>query len=205
MRLSGTRNRATPERRRAILDGALGVFLERGFEQATLEAICARLEVTKGSVYHHFRSKEESAVTLYAEAIEAIHTEVLGALAGVDSARVGVERLVGAYLRWFEREPARGAFVFRIMDGPSRDEAFEPIRRLQQAFVASTTGWLEPFVLRGEVIRLPPSLYVSLVIGPSRDFLRVWLVEREEEALRTALEVLPAAAWRCVASPTDGP
>jgi AcrR family transcriptional regulator len=204
MRIAGSKNRATPERRRAILDGALAVFLERGFEQATLDAICSRLDTSRGSIYHHFSSKEEIAVTLYAEAIESIQQDVRAALAGAATARAGVEQLVEVYLRWFERQPELGVFVFRILDGHALDEQVEPIRRLQREFVCSATASFASFVERGEVRRLSPQLYASIVVGPSRDFLRAWLVTRDPDALQEALRELPAAAWRGVACGAPG-
>lgn len=199
MRTVGSKNLATPGRRRAILDAALAVFVERGVDGATLDAICARLGLTKGSVYHHFRSKEEIAVTLYAEAIEAIHAEVSAPLASARTAREGIEKLVRGYLRWFERNPELGAFVFRIMDGELLDERLRETREAQRAFEEPTARWLKPFVARGEVERLEPQLYVSLVIGPSRDLVRTWLRLREPAMIRAALRVLPRAAWESVA------
>lgn len=43
-----------------ILDAAQTLFLEKGYEQTTIQDIVDALgDLTKGAVYHHFRSKEE--------------------------------------------------------------------------------------------------------------------------------------------------
>ena len=43
-----------------ILDAAERLFLERGFERTTIQDIVDELGgLTKGAVYHHFKSKEE--------------------------------------------------------------------------------------------------------------------------------------------------
>lgn len=43
-----------------ILDAAQALFLEKGYEQTTIQDIVNALgDLTKGAVYHHFRSKEE--------------------------------------------------------------------------------------------------------------------------------------------------
>lgn len=43
-----------------ILDAAQRLFLEKGYEQTTIQDIVAALgDLTKGAVYHHFKSKEE--------------------------------------------------------------------------------------------------------------------------------------------------
>ncbi len=49
---------APPAKQRQILDGARLVFLEVGFERACMDVIAARAEVSKATVYHHFRDKQ---------------------------------------------------------------------------------------------------------------------------------------------------
>ena len=54
------RNKYPEETVRKILDVAERLFAERGYERTTMADIVAGLEgLTKGAVYHHFRSKEE--------------------------------------------------------------------------------------------------------------------------------------------------
>ena len=62
------RRRLTPEVRRAeILDAALDVFVEVGFERATLQDVADRAGVTKGALYHYFDSKDALFAELIAE------------------------------------------------------------------------------------------------------------------------------------------
>ena len=43
-----------------ILDAAQRLFLEKGYENTTIQDIVGELGgLTKGAVYHHFKSKEE--------------------------------------------------------------------------------------------------------------------------------------------------
>ncbi|MWA07186.1 TetR family transcriptional regulator [Actinomadura sp. LD22] len=51
-----TRRKDTRQR---ILDVALELFLERGYDQTSLREIAERLEVTKAALYYHFRTKED--------------------------------------------------------------------------------------------------------------------------------------------------
>ncbi|MEU7562909.1 ScbR family autoregulator-binding transcription factor [Streptomyces eurythermus] len=59
--------------RRAILEAAAQVFDERGYDAASTNQILARTRLTRGSLYHHFPSKEAIALAV----IEA-HAEALG-------------------------------------------------------------------------------------------------------------------------------
>lgn len=59
------RRRMPPEVRRAeLLDAALEVFAELGYERATLNDVADRVGVTKGALYHYFASKEQLFVEL---------------------------------------------------------------------------------------------------------------------------------------------
>lgn len=54
------RNKHSEETVQKILDAALKLFLEKGYEQTTVLDIVADLGgLTRGAFYHHFKSKEE--------------------------------------------------------------------------------------------------------------------------------------------------
>jgi len=199
MRTRGSQNRATPERRRAILDAALAEFLDRGVEGATLDAVCARVGVTKGSVYHHFASKEQMAVTLYGEAVGSIQAHVMSRISAEATARGTVEQLVESYLGWFAARPALGAFVFQIMDGHALDAYVEPVSAMRVAFIEALAARLDPFVAAGQVRATSSRLRIAIVIGPARDFLRGWLPSPDKRAMAEALRVLPSAAYEALA------
>ncbi|MFJ3761079.1 ScbR family autoregulator-binding transcription factor [Streptomyces sp. NPDC090080] len=59
--------------RRSILEAAAQVFDERGYDAASTNEILARTGLTRGSLYHHFPSKEAIALALvqaHGEALE---------------------------------------------------------------------------------------------------------------------------------------
>ena len=53
------RNKYPEETVSRILDAAMRLFREKGFEHTTIQDIVDQLDVTKGAVYHHFKSKED--------------------------------------------------------------------------------------------------------------------------------------------------
>jgi|KBSSwiStaDraftv2_1062776.scaffolds.fasta_scaffold261997_2 AcrR family transcriptional regulator len=65
---SKQRERLAPEERRdKLLDAALAVFSELGFERATLNDVADRVGATKGCLYHYFESKEQLLLELVRE------------------------------------------------------------------------------------------------------------------------------------------
>ena len=59
-------------RRQAILDAALHVFAERGFEAARLDDVAARAGVAKGTLYLYFQSKEALFEALIRSAVTPV-------------------------------------------------------------------------------------------------------------------------------------
>jgi AcrR family transcriptional regulator len=59
-------------RRRAILDAALAVFAEHGYEAARLDDVAARAGVAKGTLYLHFKDKQALFESLIRNAVDPI-------------------------------------------------------------------------------------------------------------------------------------
>src|SRR4051794_5472607 len=51
--------------RQRILDAALELFRENGFDQTTMREIAAAAGVANGAAYYYFRSKEELVMAFY--------------------------------------------------------------------------------------------------------------------------------------------
>jgi AcrR family transcriptional regulator len=58
------------ETRLKILDAALDLFRERGFEEATMREVAARAGVATGLAYYYFRSKPDLVMAFYQRAME---------------------------------------------------------------------------------------------------------------------------------------
>jgi len=58
------------ETRERILDAALRLFRERGFDETTMRDIAAAAEVATGAAYYYFRSKEDLVMAFYVRTAE---------------------------------------------------------------------------------------------------------------------------------------
>jgi AcrR family transcriptional regulator len=67
-----------------LLDAAVGLFNERGYEATSMEELAARLGVTKSAIYHHVPSKVELLRLALDRALDALFalTEETGATTG---------------------------------------------------------------------------------------------------------------------------
>jgi TetR/AcrR family transcriptional repressor of nem operon len=62
MTAQATTSRPMAPARQKLLDAALALIRERGYASTTLDDLCARAHVAKGSFFHHFKDKEAIAV-----------------------------------------------------------------------------------------------------------------------------------------------
>lgn len=59
-----------------IIDAAVKVFLQKGFEKATVREIAREAGITTGAIYHHYRNKDElihDAVTKHIHFIDSLN------------------------------------------------------------------------------------------------------------------------------------
>lgn len=53
------RNKYPEQTQERIVDASIKLFIEKGYEQTTIQDILDALNLSKGGLYHHFKSKEE--------------------------------------------------------------------------------------------------------------------------------------------------
>ena len=85
-------------RRDELLAAAAKVFSERGYEAASLREICADAGILAGSMYHHFRSKEDLFVSVHAAGFRHLNEAVDRALDGRNDPWLRFEAAIAAHL-----------------------------------------------------------------------------------------------------------
>ena len=102
--------------RRALLDSATRLFVERGFAQTSLDEVAANARVTKGAIYHHFPSKQALFEAVSEEVEEKTGAAIIEAAAAQSSTWDGAVAGLDVFL---DRclDPAYQRVCFR--DGPT--------------------------------------------------------------------------------------
>ena len=132
----GRRKRERLARRRAILDAALAVFGDKGFDGATVDEVAERAEFGKGTLYNYFPGgKDELYLTLFEEIvldgmIAAVHASVpdTAALTTAPAVRRAVCDLVEGLIAHFQAHREH-LFLFmkdgqRVASGSGRPDFF---------------------------------------------------------------------------------
>jgi AcrR family transcriptional regulator len=90
-----TKKAAPPSERRAdLIRLAADLFAEKGFQATSVREIAKAAGILSGSLYHHFDSKESIGDEILREFIDDVLGAYREAVAGTDSPRVAIERMV---------------------------------------------------------------------------------------------------------------
>lgn len=202
------RQRRTGPRREAVLDAALALYDEGGLAAVTATDLTRRARASVGSVYHHFGNLDGVLRALYQRELARYRD---GALTALDDAggepRALVAGLVRHYLRWVTEHPASARLLFEQRFAAPLAPLDDDLRGGTQDFVRKVRARLAPALARGEVRRLPASLYAPLWLGPAQELCRLWLSGRTA-GLATPVEaadVLADAAWQSLRSTEVAP
>ncbi|WP_139490982.1 TetR/AcrR family transcriptional regulator [Brevibacillus dissolubilis] len=89
------------QRRAAILQSATHCFAEKGYQATTIDDIMRHAQVSKGAVYHYFKSKEEIYISLLDQKTEQSFETVRTLFASCPTA---VEKLSLLFARYREQQ-----------------------------------------------------------------------------------------------------
>lgn len=140
----GTRDRRFREkvaRRAAILEAARALFAEKGLLASTIDEVAERAEVAKGTIYLHFKSKEEMLSALLDEGLALVGQRFIEAIDPSLPADENLRRLCDAYCRVYREEPQYFKLLFfcshadvkaKICANPSECQGLPPLAALIQ-------------------------------------------------------------------------
>ena len=194
-RKASARARATDRRKRDILRAALRCYAELGYEKTTMADICEASGASIGSVYHHFKSKDQLFAALYLDGIRRTQEVALEALLPERDPERGVVRLVSSYLEWVRANRRLASYLLTLRRAEFMEVVGADLERLNREFRLQVEAWMKPHVESGGLPPLAPDLYLSILTGPSDHFARQWLRGRTRTELDVAAEQLGQAAW----------
>jgi AcrR family transcriptional regulator len=134
-------------RRREILDAALELMHDKGYERMTVEDVLAKTGMSKGALYHYFRSK----YALLEGVVDAIGEGGMRELqAVVDDPNLGAIDKLHAYFRTEHAWKAENVTAVSVVMRLRRDEDNALLRqKLAQESMRTTAPMLEAIIRQG--------------------------------------------------------
>jgi AcrR family transcriptional regulator len=183
------------ERERQILDAAVTVFGERGYQNASMDQVAERVGVTKPVLYTHFGSKHGLLLACIARA-RAELLEVTSAAAASASTPEEMLRLgTLAFFDYLEREAP--AWTLLYSESAVTGEAIEEIRAQQTDFIATLLAAQAP---RADRQRLTG--WAQVIVGAC-ERLALWRA-RSGVTSEQATDYLMDLVWTGLAGAADG-
>jgi len=188
--------------RTAIVEAALALFRERGYEAATMREIASRANVSTGNAYYYFGSKEELIEEFYAigqaehlaasRAVLAGQTELGARLSGTLRALIDVHAPYHEFAATFYKhaaEPSSPLSPFSKESSPARDASIALYREVVDGSSARMSREVRE--------RLPELLWLY-----SMGVILFWVHDRSPGCARTyhLIDVTAPVAARLVAA-----
>lgn len=87
-------------RRRDIIHAARECFFQRGFENTTIQQIAGRVELSTGTIYLYFKSKEEIYVSILEEGLDIMLELFRTGIRPGLSATANLQNVIAAFMRF---------------------------------------------------------------------------------------------------------
>ena len=191
--------RLYPQRRsllkRQILSDALSCFLEYGLDATSIEMIREKSESSVGAIYHHFKNKEGVIAALVFAALDDQALLRDQYLENAQSLNEVLDALIYSYVDWVSAQPQFAKFLmlahFRVMQSEHRDTLNEKNKLRNRKIITSISAYSNVDLLKS----VPSELVMSLVIGATESYCRVWLSKKVMTSPKNYRKILAKAAW----------
>ena len=95
----------------AIIEAALQLFLERGYDNTPLSAVAERLGLTKAGVYHHFATKEDLLFMAHRRTMERQLLPLLAEAEAEPDPEKRLRKFIFEHARMLALEPTTGLLI----------------------------------------------------------------------------------------------
>ena len=180
---SAKKTKRSMEKEINILEGALKVFGEKGFEETTISAISKAAKVSDATIYEYFSSKEEVLFTIpkvYTQR-EFDRLKEIGRFINCPKERL--RGIIQAYLEFYEKNRLYTSVVMLSLKGNRnflKSEAYQVIREASRTIVDTFKEGVEKGIFRDEI---DPYLFRNMVLGFIEHLTIQWLLVDRPESL----------------------
>ncbi len=168
--------------RERLIEAAMRLFAERGYRDASVQAIGEAAGISRGSIFWHFGSKEGLLWAVVQRAFTRWEAETLVPEVGDARGEEAVGRALRAHRRFLADEGGTLRLLFVLMFealGP-RPELAGEFARLHRDLRVLATPWLEEAVADGDFRDdVDPETIVTLIIATLGGIVYQYLLDAE--------------------------
>ena len=147
------------ETRQRILDAALGLFRQQGFDGTTMRDIALRAKVATGAAYYYYVSKDAIVMDFYRRASEEMQPKIAVGLEGVEGLEARLRALIRVKLEHFG--PNRDVLRTLLRNGADPKHPISPFSEETREIRDVDVGWFRQ-ILEDCGTRIPRDLEADL-------------------------------------------
>jgi AcrR family transcriptional regulator len=142
-----------------ILEAALELFREQGFDTATMRGISERAGVATGAAYYYYPSKDAIVMDFYQRAWDGMQEDIRQRVESVESLDAGLHELIGIKLTHFA--PNRDILRALLRSGADPKNPLSPFSPETRPIRDLDIAWFE-LVIKQAGVRVPRDLRAYL-------------------------------------------
>jgi AcrR family transcriptional regulator len=153
------------DRKSQILRKAAQVFLDQGYEAASMDRIAEEVGITKPGLYYHYASKQDLMFSIMSYAMDLLEEETREAVARVDP-QERLREIVYRHAHMLAREDD-GAFTILVIDETKvlRPDDFQIIQTRKRAYFELLRSALRQLAAEGRLRALNPTAAAFGILG----------------------------------------
>jgi AcrR family transcriptional regulator len=184
-------------KREQILNTSLQLFAEQGAQSTPMSQIVAESGVATGTIYHHFKSKQEIIEALYLSFKKGLGQLFESAFKQADSTKVQFENIWRAVFDFYVQEPLKYRFSQQVLHSHYIDEA---VRQEGLSYYQAFCDFFEAGMDEGEFAKMELHLAMELIHNSICTVADLFLEENIEHLELRAAEAIQYA-WRGIVAP----
>lgn len=155
-------------RRQALIDAAAAAFRELGYHAASMRVVAGRVGMLAGSMYYHFKSKDDLLLAVYAEGVRRLSEQVNGEIEGIEDPVARLRAALEAHLDGLLDGSDYVQVVIRVLpkDAPGVEDRLTALRHEYESIFRNVIDELDMTTQKKHYLRL-------LLIGAC-NWTQVW-------------------------------
>jgi TetR/AcrR family transcriptional regulator len=148
-----------------ILNEALSLFSQKGYDATSVREICEAAEITKPTLYHFYGSKEGVYHAIVEGALEDFRQRLVGQIEAAGSPRERLKRVARIYFENAREHRQLMRFLFGLIHNPPSSAPKTDFPRYYEDMVSLISRVVEEGVREGSLAAGPLDLRMLVFMG----------------------------------------
>ena len=171
------------EKKRKILNSAIKIFGDKGFQNATIAEIAKEAGIGDATIYEYFKNKEDILLAIPVEITKELIPQIHDHMMGIKGALNKLRKFIWWWLNYVEKNPGYGSIVLLELKTSKTyvsTEAYQAARNFYQILLDIIQEGQEEGTIKKEI-----NIYLarSLCVGAMEHIIIRWLLKDRRYSL----------------------